>query len=216
MKSLTFCLASCYVKVGLFKEAEKYIQKILKSSKDLSIRDRALELTEKISHQGPSSEKVLPGEDKKLSLCKISISRNSLKVGETAYIEIINEKDTEKDKILITTTRPDDDSVSQPSKDLKDKILKGSVTSNVSGETLISIIDKETGKLLEKNLKIVFLPGSADPVKSRVNISGDKMIEANGDDCVTIEITLLDKFDNPVSNISPELKLSRSYERRFF
>lgn len=197
-------LASCYEKVGLKDEAEKYLQNILKNSKNLLIREQAIKMLDRLSVEEKIELKEKPPEieEEKSYTCIISINQNKLRAGEEASIEIKTQKN-QRDKIfLITSSRPDDDEIIQPVYNEKTSLIKGKITSRVPGETFITIIDKETGEVKAEKLKIDFLPDLPDSEKSKAEVMGDIMVGANGEESATIAITILDRFENPVPGIS--------------
>ena len=204
-----YSLSLCYEKIGLKNEAIKNLNRILEISKDSIMINKARETINGLS------EISLEDEEKTISATPpvISINPVSPRVGEVAWVDIKVREDalsSIEGNTLISSTRPDDDEISQPVSFFEHKgLLRGSITSSYPGETFITVVDKNSGNILTEKLSINFIPALPDPVKSKVTLAGDAMIEADGNESAIINITLVDKFENPLCGSSVKLRSHR-------
>ena len=212
-EEILFSISSCYKKVGLFDEAKKYLQKISQITRKKSSKEKAEELIENFPQKGtPSSADSSPGNDRTSPMSIVSISNDSLKAGEEGKIAIkipANFSSREiKEKTLITTTREGADTITGPEYDENDSFLRSTITSTIPGTSIIKVIDKNTGELIGQQLRITFTAGLPDPQNSKISVEKN---DAAADETtpVVINITLIDKFKNPVNSIFVKAKSDR-------
>jgi len=205
-----FSLASCYETMGLEDEAKKHLRKISEITQENSLKEKAKELIERIeSIKEIKKDTAVAIENKTSSMGLISVSSDYQKAGEPVQIAIKIPKNPTcsvmEERILITTTRPEEDTITQPVYTKGEDFLKGFLTSTRPGESIIKAVDKATGEIIGQKVKITFRSGFPDPEKSEIRVAGENMISADGQSRGIIEITLLDKFDNPAGGTPVKL-----------
>jgi serine/threonine protein kinase len=204
-EGILFSLSYCYEKIGLIADSIKTLNKIVEISKDSININKAGEIIERLSKIPETASPVSTDIP-----FVISINPTSPSVGETAFIDIkipANSVNSFKGNILISSSRPDDDEITQPSHG--ETGLLGSIRSCFPGETFITVSDKASGKILAEKLKIIFTPALPDREMSEMKLSGPSMIDANGEDTALINITLMDKFKKPLPGMSVKFSSGR-------
>jgi len=209
-EKILFSLASCYETMGLEDEAKKHLRKISEITQKNSLKEKAKELIDRIeSIKEIKKDTAVAIEKKTSSMGLISVSDDYQKAGEPVQIAIKIPKNPAnsdmEERILITTTRPEEDIITQPVYSKGEEFLKGFITSSRPGESVIKAVDKATGEIIGRKVKITFTSGFPDPEKSEIRVAGENMISADGQSAGIIEIRLLDKFNNPAGGIPVKL-----------
>jgi len=208
-EEILFSLSFCYEKMGLIPDAIKILNKIVECSDNPLNVNKGREIIERLS-----SIAAAPSGGSNEIPFVISINPSSPAAGEVAYIDVnIPEHcaNSVEGNILISSSRPDDDEINQPSL-LEPGLMRGKITSVFPGETFITVVDKNTGKILAEKLRITFTQSLPDRENSCMELSGPSMIDANGEDTARIDITILDKSRKPVPEISVKFSSGRDVD----